>query len=108
MAKTVIKAKGKIRREKLDAEAEALKEYEQNLKVVKAPKESKSRDEAVGYEVIGILTAEIQEIYSETGFELDEINAKDKALIIWRDLHYRHHVRTHHKEISHKLCKEHS
>lgn len=106
----MIKAKGKLRKERLDAEAEALKEHDEAvLKAVrKAPKESKARDEAEGYEVLAVLTAEIQDIYADMGFELDEINAKDKALIIWRDLKYRHHVRTHYREIPHRLCEEHS
>jgi hypothetical protein len=106
----VIKAKGKIRRERLDAEAEALKEHDEAvLKAVKkAPSESKARDEAESYEVVAILAAEIQEVYAETGFQLDDVNANDKALVIWRDLKYRHHVRTHHREIPYRLCEEHS
>ena len=106
----MIKAKGKLRKERLDAEAEALKEHEEAMMkvVVKRPRKPRLVTRQIGYEVLAVLTAEIQEIYAEEGLQLDDINAKDKALIIWRDLKYRHHVRTHHREIPHRLCEEHA
>ena len=55
----MIQAKGKLRREKLDAEAEALKKHDESMvkKVVKSSVAKQARDEAEGYEVVAIFAA---------------------------------------------------
>jgi hypothetical protein len=113
---SAVRAKGKMRREAMEAgaeaDAEALKKHNEAVlkTVVKSSdaREKKARDEAESYEIVAVFEAEIQQIYEEDGFRLDDANAHDKALTLWRELRHRHHIRTHHHEIPHRLCQEHS
>jgi hypothetical protein len=104
------KAKGKARAETLDAEAEALAEYEKKQlePTVKQVEATHHRDEIRTKEVVNIMADEIQEIYHALGFSLDETNAQDKALILWRDAKLYAHAGAREHEVEHVLCKAHS
>ena len=103
------KAKGKRRTEILDAEAEALAEYEkeQMVPTVKQTDATHHRDEIRTKEVVNIMADEIQEIYHEFGFTIDEVNAQDKALILWRDAKLYAHAGARESEVEHALCGDH-
>jgi hypothetical protein len=100
-------AKAKKRQQALDADQEALEEHEKHIPVVKAGKDEKPRNEVPTLEVINIMADEIQELYALNGSTLDEINARDKALILWRDL-MMNGVHARDKAVPHVLCEEHS
>lgn len=99
-------AKAKRRQEALDADQEALEEFDKHIPVVKAPKEDKPRNEVPTREIVNIMADEIQELYRLSGSELDEINARDKALILWRD-QSTNGIHARDKAVSHALCDEH-
>jgi len=103
----VPRAKGKIKRESLDADAEALKKHEETIiqTVVKslAPK----KGEIPTSHVVNVWADEIQAIYQESGVTLDDMNALDKALTLWRELHFKQGVHAKEKSFEVAACKEH-
>jgi hypothetical protein len=50
---------------------------------------------------------EIQVVYEIMGSRLDDVNAHDKALTLWRDISAKG-VRAKDQEVPHTLCEEHS
>jgi hypothetical protein len=102
-------AKAKRRLESQAADEEAIAKYDAQVATpVRRPgAEKKSRNEIPTREVVNIMADEIQAVYAELGSTLDDINAKDKALTLWRDIHAKG-VRAKDQEIPHVLCKEHS
>lgn len=104
-------AKGKKRQAEREADEELADEQVKAI-VKKKEKHSdagvkKHRDELPTGQVVNIMADEIQEIYHELGSELDEMNARDKALIIWRDLMIHGHVSAREQEVPMVLCGEH-
>lgn len=103
-------AKSKKRQSEIEADEEALVEFETNMlkpqkKQLDAPRH---RDETPTKAVVQIMADEIQEVYQIMGGEIDRLNAEDKALILWRDVRYGlHHVVAREREVSHVLCAEH-
>ena len=105
-----VEAKGKKRRTEIQEDEDALAEHEKEmLKPVKQDKgPTHHRDEIETRQVVNIWGDEIQDIYAELGGPpLDEINAQDKALILWRELHAMHGVSAREQKVSHAACKEH-
>lgn len=105
------KAKGKKRAETLDAEQEALAEFEAKQMVPVISDQvttTHHRDEVRTKEVVNIMADEIMAIYEEDGYTLNEVNAQDKALTIWREalIHARGTARE--QEVDHKLCEAHA
>lgn len=109
-AATTVKAKGKRRTEILDAEADALEEYDKKMlePTVKQTETTHHRDEIRTKEVVNIMADEIQVIYQELGLQLDELNAQDKALILWRDAKIYAHATAREQTVDHALCETHS
>jgi hypothetical protein len=103
-------AKGKKRRAEIAEDEEVIAEFEKEMvKPVNTdePKISRPRDEAGTVEVCTVMAAEIQDIYSEMNVSIDEANAYDKALILWREMHAAGAVAREHA-VPHAACKEHA
>jgi Zn-finger nucleic acid-binding protein len=103
-------AKGKKRRTEIAEDEEVIKEFEKEIlkPTVKQQGPTHHRDEVETRQVINIWGDEFQEIYHELGMELDEGNAQDKALILWREIHINHGAVAREAEVPHAVCKEHS
>lgn len=102
------RAKAKIRQEDFHADEEALKEYEASIaKNVVKSKGKRYKDEIASNEVVNIMADEIQAVYQEMGAELDEANARDKALTIWREMSLNHHITAREQAVEHVMCEEH-
>lgn len=107
--KAGVVAKGKKRRTQIEDDDQAITEYEKKiLEPTVKQKEKRHRDELDAAQVLGIWQDEIQDIYHDLGSEIDEVNARDKALIIWRDLHIQGGVTAREQAVPHALCKEHA
>jgi arginyl-tRNA synthetase len=102
-------AKAKRKAEEAHADDEAIKEFEERqLKtVVKVESVEKPRNEVSTKEVVGIMADEIQLMYEEGGVEIDEMNARDKALILWRSILVGNVARARDQAVPHVLCKDH-
>jgi hypothetical protein len=101
-------AKAKRRQEAVTADEEALAEYEARIPVVRSHAvEKKSRNEIPTRQVVNIMADEIQVVYEIMGSRLDDVNAHDKALTLWRDISAKG-VRAKDQEVPHTLCEEHS
>jgi hypothetical protein len=85
MAKPVAKAKRRL--EAATADEEAIAKYEAEIATpVRRQAEKKSRNEIPTGQIVNIMADEIQAVYQEMGSSLDDINARDKALTLWRDI----------------------
>jgi hypothetical protein len=51
---------------------------------------------------------EIEAVYEEMGFTINRVNAEDKALTLWRNLHYNDGIVAREKPVELALCGEHS
>lgn len=100
-------AKAKRRQQDAESDQEAIKKFDENIRVVKAKPDEKPRTEVPTREVVNIMADEIQELYVLSGSRLDEENARDKALILWRELST-NGVHARDKAVPHALCKKHS
>jgi hypothetical protein len=109
-ATTKVVAKGKKRRTEIQEDDEARAVYESKmLKPVKVEdKETHHRDEIPVKEVVSIMADELEAIYREFGVPLDTLNARDKALTLWREVHYKDGVHAREKPVEHVLCGVHS
>lgn len=103
-------AKGKKRRTEILDDSTAIAEFEKREYAVRKPtaKKKQHRDASPTANIISTWAAELQEIFSEFGENLDDDNARDKALTIWRQIHYGDGVDAHEKPVKHLLCEEHS
>jgi hypothetical protein len=104
-------AKGKKRRTEIAEDEEAVAAFEKEaLKPVATQEGPKQhRDEIETKQIVNIWGDEFQDIYHDLGMEeIDEHNARDKALIIWREIHYGHSAVAREAEVPAALCKEHS
>jgi len=100
-------AKGKKRRTEIEEDEQAVAQWEQEVLEPKVKhQERHHRDELDTAQVIGIWQDEIQDIYDDLGLSIDEDNARDKALIIWREIHIQG-VAARDQEVPHALCKDH-
>lgn len=101
-------AKAKRRAADRDADIEALKKYDETtVKTVKTGRvEKKPRNEVPTRDIVGVMADEIQLIYDEAGMSIDETNARDKALILWRDLSMSG-VHAKDQVVPHVLCEDH-
>lgn len=97
-------------KKRAEDEAEAVRKADAKVETTKAEDRDvrKHRDELPTKQVVNILADEIQAITGELGAELDYINAQDKALTIWRQLHYGGHVPAREKKLTLSYCKEHA
>lgn len=104
------KAKGKKRQEEISADEEALAAMEAEMLKPrkKSSEDKKHRDELPIKEVVSIMADELQEIYKEMGGTLDDLNARDKALTLWREIHYKEGIHAREKPVQHVLCGAHS
>lgn len=100
-------AKAKRRQQEQDADQEAIEAFEKSTPVVKAKHEEKPRNEVPTIEVVNIMADEIQELYRLNGSQLDEENARDKALILWREL-FMNGIHAKDNAVSHALCEDHA
>jgi hypothetical protein len=103
------RAKGKIRRDEIDAEAEVIAEFEKKmLKPVKAAASAtRHRDEVPTNEVVSIMADELELIFQEFGGPIDRDNAEDKALTLWRQMFVHEGISARDKPVEHVLCEEH-
>jgi hypothetical protein len=92
--KVAPKAKGKVRRTRIEDDADALAEFEkaQTTKIVKAGRDGMRADEIPTKEIVNVWATELQEIYGEFGSRLDWTNAQDKAKTLLIEL--RAHIPT--------------
>lgn len=102
-------AKGKKRRAEIEEDEQAVEEFTEQIvkNTVKQESHTKYRDEVETLAVVNIWGDEIQDVYHDLGSEIDEMNAQDKALIIWREIHLIQGVSARDQEVAHALCKEH-
>lgn len=104
-------AKGKKRRTEIQEDEEAAARHEaEMLKPVASaePETKKHRDEVSTREVVNIMADEIQAYYEELGGKIDEINAQDKALTIWRQVKIDTGISAREIDVVYATCKEHS
>jgi hypothetical protein len=100
-------AKAKKRQADEDADKEAIEAFEKSTPVIKMKPDEKPRNEVPTVEIVNIMADEIQELYMLSGTRLDEMNARDKALILWRELAM-NGVHAKDRAVPHALCEEHS
>jgi hypothetical protein len=88
------KAKGKVRRTRIEDDADALAEFEkaQTTKIVKAGRDGMRADEIPTREIVQVWADELEELYHEFGSRLDRTNAEDKAKTLLIEL--RAHIPT--------------
>jgi hypothetical protein len=101
-------AKGKKRQADENADQEALKKFEADIakNVVRLPGEKKHRNEISTAEVVNIMADEIQVIYEIMGSKIDEANARDKALTLWREMKIHGGAVAVEREVPHVICDE--
>jgi Zn-finger nucleic acid-binding protein len=111
-AKAAVKkvaAKGKKRQSEIHADEEAIAQFEKEQFVVrKSEKAVHHRDEILTVEVVNIMADELQSIYQEMGGQLDDINAHDKALTLWRHVHIHDGITAREKDVPHVFCDRHA
>lgn len=107
--KNVPMAKGKKRQTEIAEDDEAIAEWEKKVveTVVVQEKGTKHRDELQTREVVPTIAAEVQAVYEELGGRLDDANAMDKALILWRELHIASGIHAREQEVAMVKCKDH-
>lgn len=104
-------AKGKKLQAARAADAELEKEEVERI-VKKKTRNSEAdvkrhRDELPTAQVVNIMADEIQAVYEAMGGSLDDLNARDKGLTIWRDLMIHGHVSAREQAVPMSLCGEH-
>ena len=109
LTRSGVEAKGKARRTAIEEDDAAIEEWEKEiLKPRKTETVKQHRDEVESRMVLSALADEIQDVYHELGYELDDMNANDKALIMWREVHYTLGASARAREVPHVACKDHS
>lgn len=108
--KKKVVAKAKKKKSEIDADNEAIAEYEKRTTetVVVQERATKHRDEISMGQVVNIMADEIETIYAELGEHLDRTNAEDKALTLWRNMVIHDGIGAREKPVPMALCKEHS
>lgn len=107
--KSVPVAKGKKRRTEIEEDEQAVEDFTEQIvkNTIKQPSHTRHRDEMDTISVVNIWGDEIQDVYEELGVGIDEVNAQDKALIIWREIHHLQGVAAREQEVEHALCEDH-
>jgi hypothetical protein len=102
-------AKGKLRRTEIADDEAALAEFEKKMFTPTARQEGpkRHRDEVSTKEVVNIMADELVAIYDEEHTTLSYANAQDKALILWRELHFHGNVPAREKSMTVGLCSDH-
>lgn len=103
-------AKGKKRRTEIQEDDEAIAKFD--AEVLKPRKKAeaehhKHRDELTTSEVVNIWADEIQAVYEEMGGQLDQENARDKALVLWRAVQSETGISARERDVPHVHCAEH-
>jgi hypothetical protein len=109
--KDVPVAKAKKRKTEILADEElADRQLEEMSQVVKtdAPVEKKHRDELPTKQIVNIMADEIQNVYEEMGGSIDDLNAREKALIIWRQLRIDTGISAREQDVEYVACDTHS
>lgn len=104
------KAKGKLRQEQLERDAEAdAKQIEAITKnTKKSKKEERHRDEVQTGMILNIIADEIETICEEGGLKMDRLTAREfYAMNLYRPIMLAGY-RAREQEVAHKLCTEHS
>jgi hypothetical protein len=110
-ARSVPVAKGKKRQTELLEDEEATAKHEAEMLkpvVTDAPEVHKHRDEVRTKEVVNIMADEIQAVFEIMGGRIDDVNAQDKALVLWRQARIDTGISAREVEVPHVLCKEHA
>jgi hypothetical protein len=109
-AEKKVVAKGKKRLTEIQEDEElAEKQIEDTLaNVVKVEGKTKHKDELPLGDVVNIFADEIQLVYEEFGGRLDDLNARDKALTIWREVATQTNVGAREQEVKMVRCKAHA
>lgn len=105
-----VAVKGKKRQTEIADDDEAIAKFEaETLKPVKTddPPLKKHRDEVSTKEVVNTWAAEIQDVYEELGGRLDDENARDKALILWRQVQTETGVSAREQDVGYATCNAH-
>lgn len=111
MAKVIPKAKGKIKRERVSEDEQALKEWEERelSKVTKSETAKVGRSEISTKEVLNILADEVEEIYEMNDARIDRMNSVEKARTIWLEIKYGIGATVKEKDFGPlPLCKKHA
>lgn len=103
-------AKAKRRATELAADEEAIAAFDKQVaeNVVRGPAQKKPRREVTTGEVVNIMADEIVAVYAEMDARIDDLNARDKALTLWRNVAIYHGAVAVDHPVKHKLCEEHS
>lgn len=103
-------AKKKKKQAEIDADEAAIAEFEKKTTetIVVAEKSTKHRDEISTGQVVQIMADEIETIYEEMGATINRVNAEDKALTLWRNLHVHDGVTAREKAVELPLCGNHA
>jgi len=102
-----VKPVAKAKRRRADEDLLDSNEAEMVKNVVKVAPMKKPRHGVDSGEIVNIMADEIQSLYEEMGSEIDDVNARDKALTLWRELHVHGHVVAQESEVPHFLCENH-
>lgn len=102
-------AKGKKRRTEIEEDEQAVEDFTKSIlqNTIKVPQHKHHRDEVDSIMVVNAWADEIADVYHELGAHIDDVNAQDKALIIWREIHHLQGVSAREQEVPHALCGEH-
>lgn len=103
-------AKAKKRRAEIQEDADQLALLDQRIlsDVTKQESRSRHRDDIPTNQIVNLWADEIQAVYEEMGGSIDELNAQDKALTLWREVQSQTSISMRDQEIPYKLCKEHA
>ena len=85
-------AKSKRRQESQTADAEAMAKLDKKMATPVRSREAdekKPRNEVPTRQIVNIMADEIQSVYEIMGSRLDDMNAYDKGLTLWRDFQSR-------------------
>lgn len=103
-------AKGKKRRTEIAEDEDMLAKDDERIlgDVQKQETRARHRDEIPTTQIVNVWADEIQAVYEALGGSLDEVNAQDKALNLWREVQTQTTVVARDQEILYSTCKEHS
>ena len=103
-------AKAKKRKTEIANDAAQLDRHAAKIlgEVVKHESRSRHRDDVPTTQIVNVWADEIQAVYEELGGGLDEVNAQDKALTLWREIQTQTNIPVRENEIPYVTCKDHT
>lgn len=109
LTKSGLKAKGKKRRTEIAEDEKAVADWEKDILVPTKKQEGPKhhRDEIETRQVVAIWGDEFEDIYHELGMDIDTMNAQDKALILWREIHWQEGATAREQSVPHAACVDH-